>query len=77
MMAYLQHGIPFVLSAVTLYSLFIVGDKNAHGWLISLCNQALWLVWIILIGAWGLLPMNVGMWYVSYRNWRKWTNERP
>lgn len=74
-MSYIRDGIPFVLSAITLYSMLLAGDRNPKGWLLSLVNQALWLVWICVVGAWGLLPLNAGMWYISYRNWCKWVDE--
>lgn len=68
-----RDGIPLVLSAITLWSQFLAGDKNPAAWFIALVNQALWLIWILAVGAYGLLPMNAGMWYISYRNWRLWT----
>lgn len=75
-MSLLRDGVPFVLSAITIWSMFLAGDKNPVAWLMSLGNQALWLTWIIVIGAWGLLPMNIAMWYVAYRNWRLWVREQ-
>lgn len=65
--------IPYILSALTLYTMFLAGDKKRVAWSIGLINQALWLFWIILMGTWGLLPMNIGLWVVYYRNFKKWS----
>lgn len=64
--------IPYFLSAITLYNMFLAGNKNKKAWLVGLFNQFLWLVWIILTSAWGLLPMNIGLWIMYYRNHIKW-----
>lgn len=64
--------LPWLLSAITIWTMFLAGDKSRHTWLVGLCNQALWLVWIIAVEAWGLLPMNAALWAVYIRNHLKW-----
>lgn len=68
----LEIGLPWLLSALTLISLYLAGDRNPMGWLVGLINQALWLVWILLTQTWGLLPMNLTLWLVFTRNYFKW-----
>jgi len=50
----------------------LAGNKKKSAWAVGLLNQALWLVWIIEIGSWGLLPMNIALWVVYSRNYIKW-----
>ena len=65
--------LPYLLSALTIYSMLLAGNKRRGAWVIGLVNQLLWLVWIILAQAWGLLPMNLALWIVYARNYLKWS----
>jgi hypothetical protein len=65
--------LPWLLSAITIYMTVLAGNKARNAWLFGLANQALWLVWIVTVGAWGLLPMNLALWFVYARNHLKWT----
>ncbi len=60
--------LPWLLSALTIYTMLRAGKVSKHAWLVGLVNQALWLVWIIAAGAWGLIPMNIALWFVYARN---------
>ncbi|RWO57132.1 MAG: hypothetical protein E5Y10_22880 [Mesorhizobium sp.] len=73
MSAAVRDYLPWLLSAVTIYMTILAGNKSRHAWLFGLGNQALWLVWIFTVGAWGLLPMNAALWIVYARNHWKWT----
>ena len=64
--------LPWLLSAITIYSMLLAGNKRRGAWLVGLVNQALWLIWILLTGSWGLLPMNVALWVVYARNYVRW-----
>jgi hypothetical protein len=64
--------LPWLMSAITIWMTLMAGNKNRNAWAIGLINQALWLVWIIAVGAWGLLPMNAALWVVYARNHIKW-----
>ncbi len=65
--------LPWLLSAVTIYMTVLAGNKTRWAWAVGLCNQALWLVWIIASESWGLIPMNLALWIVYARNHLKWT----
>lgn len=75
MSEFLIKFLPWVLSANTLYVMFLAGNKRKYAWLLGLAGQLLWLVWIVLVQAWGLLPMNIGLWIVYYRNHLKWRTQ--
>jgi hypothetical protein len=66
--------LPWLLSLITIYSMLLAGNKKRGAWIVGLTNQALWLLWIILSSAWGLLPMNIALWVIYYRNFIKWKN---
>ncbi len=64
--------LPWLLSAITIYSMLLAGNKKKGAWAVGLVNQFLWLIWIVLSSAWGLLPMNIALWVVYSRNYIKW-----
>lgn len=65
--------LPWILSGITIYSMLLAGNKRRGAWSIGLLNQLLWLVWIVLSESWGLLPMNIALWIIFARNYRKWS----
>jgi len=64
--------LPWLLSAITIWMTVLAGNKNPWAWAVGILNQLLWLLWIISVGAWGLLPMNIALWIVYGRNHLKW-----
>lgn len=64
--------LPWLLSAITIYMTYLAGNKNKWAWLIGLVSQELWLVWIWSVAAWGLVPMNLALQIIYFRNFRKW-----
>jgi hypothetical protein len=72
MKAQVVFWLPFLLSAITVWMTLLAGNMHRSAWLVGLCNQALWLVWIVAAGAWGLLPLNAVLWIVYARNHFKW-----
>ena len=72
MKQYIINYLPWLLSAITIYSMLLAGNKKKSAWLVGLINQFLWLIWIVASNAWGLLPMNVALWVVYFRNYIKW-----
>lgn len=70
--ALIRDQLPWLLSAITLFMTVLAGNKHRAAWLVGLLAQALWLVWIVEIRAWGLLPMNAALWLVYARNHWRW-----
>jgi hypothetical protein len=64
--------LPWLMSAVTIWQVILSGNLHRHAWIVGLCNQALWLTWIIAAGQWGFLPMNIALWITFARNHMKW-----
>ncbi len=67
--------LPWLMSAVTLYTMWAAGDRKAMAWAVGLGNQVLWLTWIIATAAWGLLPMTFALCFVYGRNLLKWNDQ--
>lgn len=76
MKAVLINQLPWLLSLVTIASVWMAGDKRRHAWSLGVANQGLWLVWIIASGTWGLLPMTIVLGIVCGRNYLKWQGDR-
>lgn len=66
---------PWAISAVTILTMWMAGNKNNHAWAVGLGGQFLWLSWIITSESWGLLPSNLVLWIVYGRNHLKWRRE--
>lgn len=64
--------LPYLLSAITIYTMLLAGNKKQGAWLVGLTGQLLWVIWIVLSESWGLLPMNIALWIVYGRNYLKW-----
>lgn len=69
---YLALYLPWLVSAVTVWTAVATGDKKVSGWIIGLVGQALWLLWIWASATWGLLPANIVLTLVYIRNLYKW-----
>jgi len=72
----IETHLPWLLSAITIWMTVLAGNKHRSAWLVGLCNQALWAVWIIATSNWGLVPMNAALWVVYGRNHWRWSTER-
>lgn len=68
----IENYLPWLLSAITIYMNVLGGNKTRWAWAVGLGNQALWLIWIVATGTWGLIPMNIALWIVYGRNHLKW-----
>lgn len=68
--------LPWFLSACTVYTMFLAGNKNRMAWTVALVSQVAWAVWIAFSEAWGLVPGHVALWVVYARNWWKWGEEQ-
>ena len=69
--------LPWLLSAITIWMTILAGNKHRLAWAVGLVNQALWLTWIGAAESWGLMPMNLALWVVYWRNHWKWARQLP
>lgn len=59
----------------TLFSMYLLGNKDKRGWIVGLLNQLLWGTFIVAFGAWGLAPLSVCLLFMYTRNLLKWRRE--
>jgi len=59
--ALIRDGLPWALSALTIWALVLAGRQHPLAWALGFVIQVPWAAWIIYTEAWGLLPMNVGL----------------
>lgn len=64
--------LPYCLSGVTIWLNVLAGNKKRSAWVVALCGQFMWSVWVVLSHTWGLLPLNIALWIIYYRNYVKW-----
>lgn len=67
--------LPWLISVLAIWALYLQGNVRASGWALAIGNQALWLTWIVAAGAWGFLPLNIVFSFMYVRNYRKWRRE--
>ena len=58
----------WILSAGTLLVMWLAGEKRTSAWVLGLVVQVLWTVWALMIEAYGLLPVTLGLFVVYARN---------
>lgn len=63
---------PWAISAVTIATMWLAGNKHRLAWVVGLAGQGLWLAWILTSESWGLLPSNIVLWVIYGRNHMKW-----
>jgi hypothetical protein len=67
--------IPLATSVITIIGMWLAGNKDPRAWVLGLANQTLWLTFIVVFQAWGLLPLLVALVIVYSRNLRRWRRE--
>jgi hypothetical protein len=65
--------LPWLLSAITLYSMVLIGRLDPAGWVLGLIGQGLWFVWAGVTRTWGFLPLTVALTVVYAQNLWLWT----
>ena len=56
----------------TLAMMWLAGRKKAAAWVVGLLNQGLWVTFIILFQAWGLIPLTAALTLIYARNLWLW-----
>jgi len=64
--------LPWLISIITLWMMYLAGNKNRGAWTVGIICQALWSWWLIETKAWGLAPLTLGMWAIVITNYVKW-----
>lgn len=67
--------LPWLLSAITLWMTYLQGEKNTLSWVVGLVGQLGWFILTFVTGLYGLLPLNIGLTVLYYRNYVKWKRD--
>jgi hypothetical protein len=65
----------YILSAFSLISLWLMGNKSIWGIRVGLLNQVLWIVYALMLKQYGLLIGVFAYTIIHIRNLEKWTSE--
>ncbi len=68
----MRQAIALATSLLTLAGMWLAGSGRWQGWLVGLVNQVLWLAFIVVFEAWGLLPLSAALVVVYSRNLWRW-----
>ncbi len=71
----MRQALPIVTAVLTLLGMWLAGSKRWEGWAVGLLNQVLWLWFIVLFEAWGLLILTVALTVIYTRNLIAWRRE--
>lgn len=66
----------YILSAVSLTSLWLMGNKNKLGIVVGLVGQILWLTYALMLKQYGLIIGVVAYTIIHVRNLIKWAREK-
>ena len=67
--------VDWIASVLIIIGTWMIGDKNKWGQIVVLIAQPFFWVVIYQTGAWGLIPTNLFMIFISIRNTLKWFRE--
>lgn len=67
----------WIISAMTIAAMELAVRKHWSTWVLTLFNQVLWLIFILGHQSWGLLPLNLFMWFMAVRGLCVWTRKTP
>lgn len=65
----------YILSALSLISLWLMGNKSIWGIRIGLLNQVLWIAYALMLKQYGLLIGAFAYTIIHIRNLEKWTDD--
>ena len=66
----------WLMSAMTLATMWLAGNKDWRAWVVGLLNQGFWLYFIFDKRAFGLLPMTIVLFCLYVRNLYKWKHKK-
>jgi hypothetical protein len=64
----------WILAAIGVTGIFLVGRKTIYGWLILLLNECIWIAYAIATDQYGFIVMALSyaaVYVKSYLGWRK------
>ena len=62
------------ISIITIIYMWMLSRKMKAGLYVGLVAQVLWVAYIVINHAWGLLPLNVALWFICISGILKWVD---
>jgi hypothetical protein len=65
-----------VISVVTIIQMYLLSRKAKSGLYVGIFSQFLWFAFIFTTGSWGLLPLNIALWYIFLTGILRWKDDK-
>ena len=65
----------YLLSIISLVTLWLIGNKNKAGFVLGLLNQVLWIWYALMLKQYGLLVGVIAYAAIYIRNLIKWSKD--
>ena len=65
----------YLLSIISLVTLWLIGNKNKAGFILGLLNQVLWVWYALMLKQYGLLVGVIAYAVIYIRNLIKWNKD--
>ena len=65
----------YLLSIISLVTLWLIGNKNKAGFVLGLLNQVLWIWYALMLKQYGLLVGVIAYAVIYIRNLIKWNKD--
>ena len=65
----------YLLSIISLVTLWLIGNKNKAGFILGLLNQVLWIWYALMLKQYGLLVGVIAYAAIYIRNLIKWSKD--
>lgn len=69
-------GLPYLLSLITSWQMWLAGNNWRYAWLMSLGNQVFWFIWIYISGSYGFIILSTIITLIAARNHFKWMKNK-
>ena len=64
-----------LISIITILYMYLLSRQIMEGLYVGLIAQFIWVIFIIQTESWGLLPLNIALWYICITGIIKWKKE--
>lgn len=68
-------ALELLISIITIIQMYMLSRHMMYGLYVGLASQVLWIMFIVTTKSWGLLPLNVVLWWVFISGIIEWKQE--
>jgi hypothetical protein len=69
-------ALEILCSVATALSYWALAEKKRVGWLFALASNVLWWGYTLMVGAWGLVPLNAFLLIIYIRGLHEWDGDK-